>query len=436
MTKIELTDADYLADERQQRIHDCEARIIVVEVGRGGGKSRCCYWKCMQLIEELKKQVRPPTMVPRIHMWVLAPTYDQAGQAWLEVKRFTPQQLWATEPNESEKKMWLYGDVLIEVKSGHDPGSLQTPSLDILWITEADNVQDAAYYNISPALARAGRAGYIIAEGRPVRAHSWFEKLGKLGQDGKHPDIAYFHWTSLVSPFADQERIQLDREIMPDKRWRMEYLAERGESERAAFHNVKGCIKGEIEEPIEGHAYVIGFDVGRTDHPSIFIIMDTNRRRVTNYRVVTGRTLVLQKETTIDLAKRWNAAPVFMDAGGIGFGLLDELRASGQVEVKGIQFGGAAKDRHNPGINMKEKMYTDLIVAIERETISYPNIPELITQLEAIELKGENEGFGHEPFQPPPGYKDDYVAALALAVYGCHAPAGVAPGAKVITGYY
>ena len=427
-----MTAQDYEAAGQQLAVHQSGARIRVLEWGRDCGKSRCAVWELIRVYHDLVYLERPSTLVPKIHIWVLAPSYPQARQAWEELNAFIPLALVAGR-SDTEKTLRLHGDCFIEVKSADNPSSLQTVGLDFLWITEADNVPDEAWYNISPALARSGRLGKVLAEGRPVRAHSWFETLGRLGRDPAEKEVSFFHWTSPESPYCDKEKMELDKRLMPERRWRMEYLAERAEGERAAFSNVKGCIKGEFEEPQKGYAYVIGFDVGRTTNPSVLIVMDTNRRRVVAHQSQPRQSLVIQKEAVIALSRKWGNAPVVMDSTGIGYGLYDELRFTDGIAVRGVQFGASAKDRNNPYLNMKEKMYTNLMVALERESISYPNIPQLITQLEAIEV---TKGALHEQFEPPAGYNDDYVAALALALYGCHNAPGRGSQREVPIGYF
>lgn len=430
---ILLTNEQYTPQGKQKDVHASRARIIVFEAGRGCGKSRCLIWQAYILYMRLRKQARPITVIPKLHFWFMAPNYPQAEQLWLEIKRFIDPRLWTRDPNEADKRLWLEDDCLIEVKSAHDPNSLQTPSLDFLGITESDNVADDAWFNISPALARESRSGYVMAEGRPVKANSWFSDLGKAGRDPENKEVEYIHWTSLDSPFIDQKRVDLDKKFMTDKRWRMEYLAERGASEKAAFNNVRGCIKGNIDEPIEGNTYAIGYDVGLTESHSVFIVMDTSRRRVVDHLCLTKYNTVLQKNKAISLCEKWNDAYLIMDASGLGIGLYEDLRLESNVNVKGVVFSRGAKSSTDPKIKIqKDKLYSELMVAVERETISYPNIPALIEQLENCEIE---EGIDRDKIGAPKGKHDDYVAALALALSGCASTGGQTRD-QILTGYF
>jgi len=110
---------------------------------------------------------RPASLVPRTHFWIVAPTYPQLRQAWLELKEFMPKvfcQKWL----EDDKIVYLKDGGMIEGKSADNPESLQTVGLDFGWITEAANIPDEVWYNqIAPMLRSPFRHGYAVAESRP-----------------------------------------------------------------------------------------------------------------------------------------------------------------------------------------------------------------------------------------------------------------------------
>jgi len=64
----------------------------------------------------------------------------------------------------------------------------------------------------------------------------------------------------------------------------------------------------------------------------------------------------------------------------------------------------------------KQALIDSLVLAIEGKTIAYPEIPQLLNELEIYEY--EMTRAGNVRMNAPSGYHDDCVISLALAIWG------------------
>jgi len=84
--------------------------------------------------------------------------------------------------------------------------------------------------------------------------------------------------------------------------------------------------------------------------------------------------------------------------------VLDELQRS-NIPVEGYKFTNATK----------KNLIENLSMMIEKQEISYPNIPELVNELKMYGYTMSPSGLTQ--YGAPQGYHDDCVIALALAAW-------------------
>lgn len=364
---------------------------------------------------------RDPSLIPQFNVMLLGPTFGAVSQNWTELKillrplrESIEAQGQIVHVKEDEKKIYLptlNGDFLIEVASADRPESLLGRGLDYVHITEADDIPDNVFYSyVLPMTHSPGRMGYMTVAGTPRRADSWFYTLFKQG--GQDPDIESFQFTTFDNPLIDADEIYKDAEWMPDYLFRQEYLAETLEDVMAAFRNVDGCVSGEISPPEEGRGYVLGVDLGRAVDYTVIIPMDRERRRVMDMEHFNDPSWGVQKRKIRDAVEKWNNAPVVLDTANVGSAICQDLRESG---VRVIE-----KNLHSP--IEKEKIITPLTVALEKETVHFPQIPRLMAELKMYRRYSTNkqgDALKRASFSAPRGRHDDCVIALALALDGC-----------------
>lgn len=336
--------------------------------------------------------------MPKMHFWVLAPNYPQARQGWGELKAFIPPELIIRSP-EDEKLVELVGGCLIEVKSADVPSSLQTVGLDFIWITEAASIPDEVWYSqVSPMLVSPGRLGRAFIEGRPRLPDCWFEKL--FASDDS--DIATFYFTTYDSPLIDKALIDKEKERIPEAVFAQEYLAITMAAEDSAFRGIEGCAKGELAEPTDTDSYVAGLDLGKKQDFSVMMVMRLKDRHIVYFKRM-DYDWVRQEEVITEIAKRYRAT-VYMDSTGLGDPIYEQLRSRG-VLARPVVMSSATK----------QHMMDKLAVALAKEVISFPAIPELLRELRRYKRV---PSVRWDKFSAPSGEHDDCVVSLALAVWG------------------
>lgn len=411
----------YQPHKFQRMVHDSPAKVKVMEVGRRGGKSREAFFEMVDCyIEALGLDHRegvpvPHTVIPPFHAWIVAPSYPQARQVWNELISFLPPQFIAPGGiRQDDRMIFLRGSPArtwgqIEVKSAHDPDTLQTAGLDFLWITEAQDVKDQAYFKLLPTLRSPDRISRAIFEGIPsTHSDHWFRKSFVAAQTREGWEA--FHWTAFDNPLLTDEaraEIEADKEMLPEAVWNRMYMADFSE-ETGYFRNVSACVSGDIlPEPIPGNDYVAGLDLGRKVDSTVFTVLDAKDRRVVHHvSWDDGTNWVMQRESIATQAHRWDLSRIVIDATGIGDVFTQELQETG-LSVEPFIITSASR----------EALLQGLAVAIERETVHFPNVPQLLRQLRAFQYRKMPSGTYR--VEAPRGEHDDEVFALALGLTAC-----------------
>ena len=82
----------YAPHRGQQHLHETDAKVKVLEVGRRWGKSRFALWELLRRYVEALNIPVEESVVPPFHAWIVCPSFPQARQVWNELLSFTPQQ--------------------------------------------------------------------------------------------------------------------------------------------------------------------------------------------------------------------------------------------------------------------------------------------------------------------------------------------------------
>jgi hypothetical protein len=363
-------------------------------------------------------------LIPPFHAWCVVPNMPQGNQTWNEIMSLLPKEF-VSRIREDTHTIELAGTEgrpwgLFELKSAHDPDSLQTVGLDFLWIQEAQDVSDKAFEKLLPTLRSPGRMSRAVFEGIPPLYHThWFHRAFTAGLEGRRENYLSYHATAFENPTlseADLRLIELDRELLPERAWRRMYLAEFSE-DAGYFSNITACISGDIlTVPIPGAKYVAGLDLGRKTDPSVLTVMDSEMRRVVfNHSWPLGAEWPLQREGVTRYCHEWEIERLVVDATGMGGDIFTSELMEANLPVEAYIITSTSR----------EALLQELTISLERQTVSFPNINELVKQLRVFQYKRLPSG--RFKAEAPPGEHDDEVFALALALTACASAPSVAP---------
>jgi len=417
MTSIDLA-AVYTPHTGQAKVHDDPAKMKVLKVGRRWGKSRQALFDLLKTYVEALDVEVGIDMVPPFHAWIVGPSFPQCRQVWNEIVSFIPEDL--IQPGgirQDEMMVYLRGTEkrswgLIEIKSAHNPDSLQTAGVDYLWVTEAQDVSDKAFEKCLPILRSPGRISKSMFEGIPsLWSDHWFERTYRSVEAGLIPDSMCYTASAFDNPFltdADKAAIEMDRYLLPDAAWKRMYLAIFDEN-AGYFRNIQNCIAGDLlSAPIPIGRYVAGLDLGRKIDASVLMILDAQDRKVVHHVAWdAGESWPLQREGVLKYCQAWGIGRIVVDATGMGGDMFSQ-----ELMEAGLPVEPYVINETNRGW-----LLDALAISLERETLHFPEIPAMLRQLRAFQYN-KLPGCGMK-VAAPPGEHDDEVFALALGLTAC-----------------
>lgn len=395
---------DYKPHWGQEQFHASRARFRVLACGRRWGKDRATIMDALGRLPEMVKLNAEKKLIPRVNVWFVAPTYPVSEQVWAELKEFTPKAF-IDGISETDRVIRTKGGGELWIKSAEHPESLVGVGLDLLAMTEAASVQEVAWQMaLRPTLSSPGRLGRAIFNGTP-KGLDWFYRMYLRGQDPLDKEVESWKFPTSGNPYIRAEEIESAKKELPDSVFRQEYEAEFLAEGGQVFRHVDGCVAGALEEPIGGHGYVMGIDLAKHEDFTVLIVADKGTRRVVAFERFNQIDYNVQKEMVAHLVRKYNNARCWMDSTGVGDPILEDLQRIGVVV-----------DGYGMTSTSKKQLIDSLIISMEQETLRFPPIPQLISELRAYEY--ETTKAGNIRMNAPSGYHDDTVVALALCNYG------------------
>ncbi|UNQ40943.1 hypothetical protein MPC38_06745 [Prescottella equi] len=214
----------------------------------------------------------------------------------------------------------------------------------------------------------------------------------------------YKHYTfnCYDSPFWTEEQIKNAKETMTEEAFRQEMLADFIEGAGAVFRRIRDNVAGAlIDSPEAGKRYVLGADLAKHQDFTVIFVADAESRQIVYHERFNQIDWGLQKSRIINAYNKFGCASGVIDATGVGDAIFDDLRAEG-LNLEGFKFTSTTK----------QELVSNLSVAMDNGNISYPDIPELINELEIFAY--EQRANGNFIYSAPEGFHDDEVMALGL----------------------
>jgi phage FluMu gp28-like protein len=390
----------YAPHAAQWRIHQAmrKYRFVVADCGRRMGKT-------LAGDNELSKNALEE---PGSVNWWVAPTVRQAEPPFEQAARAL-YSLLRKKPNETKMRLDLINGSRIEYRSADDPENLRGDGPSFVVIDECRKIKARAWKEVlRPSIVdHMGRVLFISTP----NGRDWFEELFRMGQHKDYPEYWSIQLPSSANPFLSRAEIEEARRTLPDRVFRQEFLAEFID-DAGVFRGVRRCIRGKLQEPLADHTYVLGWDVAKHEDFSVMTVLDAASGQVVAFDRFNGVEYPLQLARLVLLAKKYNDAYVIMDSTGVGDPLFDMVRGLG-LTVEGYYFTNLSKKEIVDGLSL----------AIEHQRVTFPNIPELIDELEAFAYKITESR--NVVYSAPEGHHDDCVFSLALAVHGAHLGASI-----------
>jgi len=310
---------------------------------------------------------------------------------------------WGKAYNKTEHILRLANDAEIYFRSMKEADAVRPLSVDGLIAEEFSYWTPYAWNEcVRPTLmARDAPALFIFTPAGMNQAYEIWDRYvhGENGYTG-------FHFTSFDGTIPKEI---IDAEFPPppktnDAVYRQEILAEFLAELGGVFSGVIDCVAGAKERPEQGRRYIVAADLGKYQDPTVIIVGDRERGHVVEFDRFLEVDWRTQRQRLVSYSKQYNDAVIWIDSTGVGDAPYDELVAE-QAPVKGYKITSTTKP------NLIEA----LRIAIVEGRITFPEIPELISELRIFQAKRTEAG--NIRYSAPQGYHDDCVIALALFVW-------------------
>lgn len=390
---------DYKPNKWQAEVRKSQARFKCIVAGRRSGKT---YFVSNDPLVGIVKYL----FEKEKNVWIVCPSYDLTERIWENLIKLCRGSL---KPmikkiflTRGQQKIITNLGTVIEAKSADSPESLVGKGLDFLVCDESAMIDERAWnQSLRPSLVdRKGKAIFI---GTP-RRKNWFYYLYLKGKDPENKEYDSFHFSSFDNEYIDKAELDKIVEDMPEMEYQQEIMADFLEGFGQFFRKIDGCIAGKLEGPNPNHFYYIGVDLGKLLDFTVLCVMDGKTNELVHFERFKEIDWNLQKSRIEATARRYNNAQIILDTTGLGDPIIDDLR----------MVGLAVEDFKITTIS-KKQVLDKLSIAIEQKMITYPEIPELLSELESFGFWETNTK--KLKYSAPPGMHDDCVISLALACW-------------------
>lgn len=381
----------YTPHNAQWQLHECPARFRILTCGRRWGKTLACVNEMWKAALERNGAL----------CWWVAPFYRTTEIGYRLAKQANPDLI--KKAIDTKMRIELVNGSVLEFRSAENEDALRGEGVDFLIVDEAAMVKKTAWEEaLRPTLSdRKGRAIFISTP----KGRNWFYDLFQRGQNPDFPDYASFTFPTSSNPFIDPAELEDVKKTLPADVYGQEYEAEFLKDGAGVFRGVYDCIGGELSPPEEGKRYVAGWDIARTTDYSVVTIMDAETGQVVAFDRFNQVDWKTQLNRVESLVKEYHDAKLWLDATGVGDPLLEQLQDRG-LDVEGFTFTATSK----------KQLVHNLQRLISEQGIRYPNIPELLYELEIFEYQVTKSG--NLTYSAPPGAHDDCVMSLGLVAWG------------------
>lgn len=443
----------------QQKFHNSQKRFKVISGAARTGKDRSCTMEFTNKFIQMLNEDRDYTYVPKVHGWIIAPTYKLAGQLLREIMNTFPRELVVNYDKENYSIDTINGG-LIEFRSADDPDSLVSVGLDIVWITEAARIKqfDIVIGNITDRLDSPGRGpngtgGLLLVNSSP-RGRTFFNEVCKWGIEGgrkQRPNWETFYVSRWDNPyFASLRNKVFDERIFKwvertddpylankrtyeedlmlsrsDRQYREDILGLPSDDAGTQFPNfreqavidkpylpkdeLKKYIQ-DIKTPKPYYTYSIGYDPAKSIDGACLVVYCEQTGEAVEFMQLEKIPYNVQINVYIkELVKKWNYAIVRYGKTGLGEALEDIFKLAGIVYIAYPEQG-----------KNKERLVENLTTLIKSGKYKIHNVDDVtekaIRQFEDYGFDISEKGKTITYSNMTAGGHDDFVSASYFAV--------------------
>ena len=322
--------------------------------------------------------------------WV-APTYRNSRPLWRLAERMTAPVADRLRIRRAERTIEFPSAGSLSVYSADSPDSIRGEAFDLVIVDEAALMDERVWYDVlMPTLAdRRGRAMLISTP----RGRNWFwREYERCRQEG-----AAWRAPSTDNPLESiREAAERARELVSERTYRQEWLAEFVDEAGGVFRGVRACVRA--VEP--SGPFALGVDIGRDEDYTAVAVFDIGQSAVLKVDRWRHEDYTRTVQRIAQIAREYQTVEVVVEQNAAGAPVMDYL-ASQNVPVLGATTTASTK----------RAIIERLAWAIERGEIALPDDDYVLTELEQFSQQRRKDGTYE--YSAPAGMHDDCVMAIA-----------------------
>lgn len=294
------------------------------------------------------------------------------------------------------------GSIIRCLPTGLDGHGIRGYTIDRLYADEAAFIPEAVWEAITPMLLTTG--GDIILLSTPHGNSGYFhrafndETFTKFQISSetvvKEREITDT-WTEYQRTKAI-EHLEREKERMTVNQYLQEYMGKFIDSTRQVFSDklIKKCMQ--LKRPgviARDHKYYLGVDIARmgADESTFEVIDRTNPKLLKQVEnLITRETLTTQTTRQIlQMEQQYLFSQIFVDDGGMGVGVFDQLLEDESTRRKVVAINNTSRpltrDEKQKKRVLKEDIYNNLLMLMERGEILLLDDPEIFQSLKSVQ---------------------------------------------------
>lgn len=338
--------------------------------------------------------------VPKIKLLIVSGVERQASGLYNKVVNYIPisnfNKVKGGNPLRTKFTLKNRSELITE-PVGTDGSGARQHTVNGIIFEEMQLIPEEAFAAITPMLLTTGGFIWMLGTAWDTEGYA-YERLSD-------PDFKPFRINAEEIP---QERpepqrtimikfLEKERERMTEAQYMQEYLAIPSSKARQIFPDklIKTLQVLKRENIQKQRRHVCGVDpAGLGEDEGAITILDTeDKERVRQVDfIITEKLLTTQTtDKVIELDKRYNFGKIYVDDGGVGFGVFSELIANEETKRKTIPLNNAQRPLDNRDEKrkriLKEDLYMNLLKMMERGRIQLLDDPEIRESLKSCKFE-------------------------------------------------
>ena len=266
-------------------------------------------------------------------------------------------------------------------------------TIDLLIADEAAFIPEEVWNSIIPALAVTHGCIWLLS--------TPFIKKGYYYECFNDPTFTSFHQSSEECPRRDDIFLAHKKSILTKAQYAQMYLGMFVDELMQFFSDaiiVKAC-KGKRIPKEDNKDYYLGVDIARMgEDESTFQIVKKEKNKIIHVEnIITTKTLTTQTTSKIlELEQIYNFKKIYVDDGGLGVGVFDQLLSEESTRRKIVPINNARRslDKEETVRKklLKEDLYNNLLKLMERGEIVLLDDDEIKASLKSVQFEYNDRG--------------------------------------------